>query len=50
MKYPTEGDRPDEFNLNAHKQHKKIENPWIDKAIHGEVLERSKVFYSNLLF
>jgi hypothetical protein len=30
------------FHLNQHKQHKQIENPWIDKAIHGEYLERKK--------
>lgn len=38
------------FKLSQHRQHKKIDNPWIDKAIHGEYLERKKVnrFFINL--
>jgi len=43
MKYPAKGEEKADFNLNSHKQHQKIENPWIDKAIHGEYLERTKV-------
>ena len=36
-------DEENGFKLSQHRQHKKIDNPWIDKAIHGEYLERKKV-------
>lgn len=41
-------DREDkgQLSLQAHKQHQKIENPWIDKAIHDEYLDRTKVIVS----
>lgn len=33
------------------KQSKQIDNPWIDKAVHEEVLERKKVsFIEKLIF
>jgi hypothetical protein len=32
-----------DFIIRGPKQVKKIENPWIDKAIHDEVLQRKKV-------